>query len=138
MTVKIKYSKELNDLFNKLALLGANDIIYGDLAGDAYMICVGSSNDYRANDYAEYVDAGIEMVNLAEKSGKDIYCVSASYTHEDIIFYFVNDLVTLKALFKKYIAEAESLKDDEDDEIAQLEKKLSKLKKKKNELMKRK
>lgn len=136
MTVKIKYSKELNNLFSKLMLLcqdiGQEDIIYGDLAGDAYHICVGSSNDYRANDYAEYVDAGIEMANLAEKSGKDIYCVSHSYTHEDIIFYFVNDLVILKDIFKKYIAKAESLsKEKDEDLISNLEQKLAKLKNKK-------
>lgn len=133
----IKYSKKLNVLLDKILSIEDYDDSLGDLLARAEKSCTEDSNDYRTVDYAEYVDAGIDMVIKSQKTNKPIYCVYSNSHNSvyDIILYFVDDLGSLQDFFKSLLKRREdALKKEteelEEEQIEILEKRLSLLKKK--------
>jgi len=136
MSKIVKTSKKLNDLFNELMRLSsdedATDVLMSDIASKADRCCLEASNDYRAVDYAEYVEAGIDMFHKSLKTGKPIYEVYGTNFNEYIL-YFVKDLKEIELLLKNAIQKAKTLSESAtDEEIVKLEAKLKKLKKNKN------
>lgn len=121
---KCKSSKKLNalydELMNKLELLDNNNDILVDLYEDSWKVCTEQTNDYRAIDYAEYIESGIDAVYKSIKTGKPIYCVSSN--KNDDILYYVENLDTLISMYKKYIARVDAKLQNNDIEIVTFKK----------------
>jgi len=132
--MKIQTNGELNDLFNKFLEQDTktNDSYLLELMDLADYALVETYGEYDIPDLKEYIDIGIELEIKSHKTKKPIFAIQNEYN--DMTLYFVNDLISIKQIFEKFINEQNleieaELKIKEEQEIKTLEEKLALLKK---------